>query len=180
VTYGTVTNIPGETSKCWLTQNLGADNQATSAEDATEPSAGWYWQFNLKQGYKHDGATRTPNTTWITPINEYSDWVISKDPCSLLLGGAWRIPTLTEWTNVDNAGGWNNLYDAYNSNLKLHTGGYLTGADGSLVSRGTWGLYWASDEVDNVLGGYLYFYLYECNPGWCWKDFGVTLRCIKE
>ncbi len=30
VTYGTVTNIPGETSKCWITSNLGADHQATA------------------------------------------------------------------------------------------------------------------------------------------------------
>jgi hypothetical protein len=40
VTYGTVTNIPGETSKCWITSNLGADHQATAVSDATEPSAG--------------------------------------------------------------------------------------------------------------------------------------------
>ena len=36
VTYGTVTNIPGETSKCWITSNLGADHQATAVNDATE------------------------------------------------------------------------------------------------------------------------------------------------
>ncbi|MEI7983555.1 MAG: hypothetical protein WCI71_18045, partial [Bacteroidota bacterium] len=61
VTYGTVTNIPGEHSKCWITSNLGANHQATAVNDATELSAGWYWQFNRKQGYKHDGTTRTPN-----------------------------------------------------------------------------------------------------------------------
>ncbi|MEI7897716.1 MAG: hypothetical protein WCJ26_11825, partial [bacterium] len=55
VTYGTVTNITGEPSKCWITSNLGADHQATAVNDGTEASAGWYWQFNRKQGYKHDG-----------------------------------------------------------------------------------------------------------------------------
>ncbi len=60
VTYGTVTNIPGETSKCWITSNLGADHQASAVSDATEASAGWYWQFNRKQGYKHDGTTKRP------------------------------------------------------------------------------------------------------------------------
>jgi len=58
VTYGTVlTNLAGPTAttyRRWITQNLGATNQATSADDATEPSAGWYWQFNRKQGFKHD------------------------------------------------------------------------------------------------------------------------------
>src|SRR4030042_3548467 len=56
------TNLSGG-DKCWIARNLGADNQAGSATDDTEASAGWYWQFNRKQGYKHDGATRTPNTT---------------------------------------------------------------------------------------------------------------------
>ena len=27
VTYGTVTNIPGELTKCWITRNLGASQQ---------------------------------------------------------------------------------------------------------------------------------------------------------
>ncbi|MEI7500788.1 MAG: hypothetical protein WCK84_10110, partial [Bacteroidota bacterium] len=33
VTYGTVTNISGELSKCWITRNLGADRQATKKDD---------------------------------------------------------------------------------------------------------------------------------------------------
>jgi hypothetical protein len=43
VTYGTVTNIPGEPSKCWITSNLGSDHQALAIDDPTEASAGWYW-----------------------------------------------------------------------------------------------------------------------------------------
>ncbi|MBK6346842.1 MAG: hypothetical protein IPF68_13080 [Bacteroidales bacterium] len=86
VNYGTVeTNLTGS-NKCWITQNLGADHQAIAATDATEASAGWYWQFNRTQGFKHDGTTRTPNTTWIYSINENSDWLPINDPCSLLLG----------------------------------------------------------------------------------------------
>jgi hypothetical protein len=92
VTYGTVTNIPGETSKCWITSNLGADHQATSKDDATEPSAGWYWQFNKKQGYKvTNNNTRTPNTPWIHPINENSDWTAAKDPCTLEMGNGCYV-----------------------------------------------------------------------------------------
>ena len=39
VIYGTVNNIPGEPTKCWITSNLGADHQATAVNDATEASA---------------------------------------------------------------------------------------------------------------------------------------------
>ncbi|MEI7981839.1 MAG: FISUMP domain-containing protein, partial [Bacteroidota bacterium] len=119
VTYGTVANIPGEPSKCWITSNLGADHQATAVDDATEESAGWYWQFNRKQGYKHDGTTRTPNTTWITSINEDFEWQSVNDPCFIEFGGGWRIATKTEWVNVDAIGNWTNWDGPWNSGLKM-------------------------------------------------------------
>jgi hypothetical protein len=147
--YGTVTNIPGEPTKCWITSNLGADHQATAVNDATETSAGWYWQFNRKQGYKQDGTTRTPNTVWITSIIENSDWIAANDPCNTELGTAWRIPTLTEWTNVDESGGWTNYNGPWNSPLKIHAAGSLPWADGSLFNRGTEGVYWSSQQYQN-------------------------------
>jgi len=104
-TYGTVTNIPGELTKCWITSNLGSDHQATAVDDATDASAGWYWQFNRKQGYKNDGSTVTPSWN-LTSINETSDWTTTNDPCNIELGTTWHIPTYTEWHNVDNTGGW--------------------------------------------------------------------------
>ena len=58
----------------------------TLVNDATEASAGWYWQFNLKQGFKHDGSSRTPYTTWINSINENTDWNSANDPCVIELG----------------------------------------------------------------------------------------------
>ena len=117
VNYGTVNNVPGEPSKCWITSNLGADHQATAVNDDNEPSAGWYWQFNHKQGYKHDGSTITPNTGWISSISETSDWLKTNDPCAIELGNGWRIPTTTEWINVHAAGGWIDWNNSWNSVL---------------------------------------------------------------
>jgi hypothetical protein len=93
VTYGVVvTNLTG-TYKCWITQNLGADHQAVSASDDTEASAGWYWQFNRKQGFKvaDDGVTRTPNSAWVYPLSESSAWLPENDPCTIELGDGWRV-----------------------------------------------------------------------------------------
>ena len=140
-TYGTVTNIPGATTKCWITSNLGADHQATAVNDATEPSAGWYWQFNRMQGYKHDGITRTPNSAWIYPISENSDLIPANDPCALELGNGWRIPINTEWINVNASGNWTNWNGPWNSALKMHAAGGLLFTDGSLVNRGSIGSY---------------------------------------
>jgi len=183
VTYGTVTNIPGETSKCWITSNLGASHQATAKDDATEPSAGWYWQFNRKQGYKHDGSTRTPNTTWITTINEDSDWTSANDPCTLEMGGGWRIPTETEWTNVDASGNWTNWNGPWNSALKIHAAGYLLDYNnGSIADRGSYGYYWSSTQVSYLHsdGRNLGFGSGGCQMMGGFKAWGQSIRCIKE
>ncbi|MFA5370236.1 MAG: hypothetical protein WC300_05955 [Candidatus Omnitrophota bacterium] len=146
VTYGTVLTSLTGTSQCWITQNLGAANQPSSGTDITESARGWYWQFNKKQGYKHDGTTRTPSTAWITSISESSNWTTANDPCALLLGPDWRIPTLTEWTNADANGGWNSYTDAYNSVLKLSCPGRLEPASGNFAYGGTHGYYFTTSQ----------------------------------
>jgi hypothetical protein len=180
VTYGTVNGIPGELTKCWITSNLGSDHQATAVNDATEASAGWYWQFNLKQGYKHDGTNRTPNTTWINSINETSDWTTANDPCNIELGTIWRLPTYTEWYNVDNTGGWNTWTDPWGSGLKLHAAGYLSISNGSPGNRGSYGNYWSSKQNDATSGLGLYFYNGNSGVSNYGKATGFSVRCIND
>jgi hypothetical protein len=180
VNYGTVeTNLTGS-NKCWITKNLGSDRQALSATDDTEASAGWYWQFNRKQGYKHDGTTRTPSTTWISSINENSDWLPANDPCALLLGSGWRLPTNTEWTNADETGGWDNYNETFASVLKLHAAGDLDGSDGSLDNRGSLGGYWSSSQSGSDNGRFLDFgsgasLMYDYL-----KAGGFSARCLRD
>ncbi len=180
VNYSTVeTNLTGS-NKCWITQNLGANHQATAATDNTEASAGWYWQFNRKQGYKHDGTTRTPNATWITSINENGDWLPANDPCSLLLGNGWRLPTNTEWQTADNTGGWDNFNETFASELKLHTAGGLNSSDGSLNNRGSSGTYWSSSQSDLDYGRNLYFYSGGSFMSYYYKENGFSARCLRD
>ncbi|MBW6461085.1 MAG: hypothetical protein K0B08_11000 [Bacteroidales bacterium] len=180
VTYGTVTNIPGEPSKCWITQNLGADRQATSVSEAAEAPAGWYWQFNRKQGYKHDGTTRMPNTAWVSSIRENSSWQAANDPCTIELGSGWRIPTYTEWINVMKAGDWSSWKGPWNSVLKLHAAGYLSFSDGSLYVRGSFGYSWSSTQNDTSYGRYLTFGSSSCYMYASYKASGSTLRCLRD
>ena len=181
--YGTVlTSITGA-SKCWITQNLGADHQATSATDATEPSAGWYWQFNRKQGYKNDGATRTPGPAWDTTNDNLSTtWQAAKDPCTLELGSGWRVPTSTEWTNANGAPqNWNSYNDAFNSVLKLHAAGFLDKASGILAYIGWLGYYWSTNQSNASSGIYLIFdYNSSRMDTYYEKSYGFSIRCIKD
>ncbi len=185
VAYGTVSDIPGDTTKCWISRNLGADQQATAINDNSEESAGWYWQFNRKQGYKHNGTTRIPNTSWIGNIDENSDWMAANDPCALELGTGWRIPTRTEWFNVDSTSlgswpNWTNWTGPWNSGLKLHAAGNLLDYNGNLQNRGSRGVYWSSSQKDDEFGRCLWF---ELNLSFVSNDYkgkGIPVRCLKE
>ena len=180
-TYATVTNVPGAETKCWITKNLGSDQQAALVNDATEASAGWYWQYNRTQGYKHDGTTRTPSTTWITYIEEYGGWVPANDPCLIELGTGWRIPSATEYTQIDAGGNWTNWNGPFNSVLKMHAAGQLTNAAGSLDSRGVRGYYWSSTQSSyNHSAQALFFSSTNSSVNMYQKAYAFTLRCIKD
>jgi hypothetical protein len=179
--YGTVTNIPGEPTKCWITKNLGATQQATAVNDATEASAGWYWQFNHKQGYKHDGTNRTPNSTWIATVSENTNWQSVNDPCKLELGSAWRLPTYAEWFNVDNVGGWYDWNGPWGSALKLHAAGDLYCNTGVLEYRGVIGYSWTSTQSSSYYGWFLNFYNQSSSININnVKAYGMSARCLRD
>ena len=180
ITYNTAqTNLTGS-NMCWITQNLGADHQATTATDASEASAGWYWQFNKKQGYKHDGTTRTPDYQWNTSIGGNSDWQAANDPCSLLLGSSWRLPTNAEWMNASSNGSWGNYNNTYASILKLHAAGFLVSSNGGLDYRGSFGLYWSGSELDYSYGWTLHFLNSDCIMKDYIKTNGFSVRCLRN
>jgi len=179
VTYGTVTGIPGELTKCWITRNLGASQQATVVSDATEASAGWYFQFNRKQGYQYI-SSRIPATAWISSISETFDWTIANDPCAIELGTGWRIPTFTEWNNVNASGNWTNWNGPYGSALKLHAAGFLYFSDGSLLYRGSYGYYWSSTQNYATAGVGLDFSSGSSYMGNDDKAAGLSIRCLRD
>jgi len=155
---------------------LGSSNQASSATDATDAAAGWYWQFNRKQGYKVG-----PAPAWtITSINESSDWLAANDPCTIELGTGWRIPTQTEWTNADANGSWASYIDAYNSVLKLHIAGILNTNNGQMTDRATVGLYWSSSQNVSTVGSLLFFNSGSSYLGTNSKACGHSLRCLRD
>ena len=135
---------------------------------------------NTKQGFKHDGTTRTPNTVWISSISETSDWITANDPCNIELGAPWRIPTYTEWYNVDNVGGWTTWTGPWNSGLKLHTAGFLSAGNGSLGNSGSTSVYASSSQFSTTNSWYLYFLSGNSSMITNGKAYGVPLRCIRD
>ncbi len=178
VTYSSVKGGKTGELRCWLTQNLGSDRQATLLTDNSEAASGWYWQFNRSQGYNYDGSTRTPFTTWINSIYENADWLSSNDPCSLLLGSGWRLPTKTEWEALALSENWVSASDSYNSVLKLHYAGDLNYSNGTLESRGIYGYYWSNKQYDYDEG--YYYYLNSSVITDHQKTRALPVRCVKD
>ncbi len=179
VTYHSISsNISGKAA-CWLTQNLGADRQATSINDATEVSAGWYWQFNRSQAYQY-GSSRVPATSWVTSISESAQWALSNDPCRLLLGSTWRIPSRAEWLAADaQPQYWTSGTDAWNSVLKLHAAGMLVYNTGVIAGRGSYGRYWSSNQYTSSTGYFLELYN-GSSVSTITKAYALPARCIRD
>lgn len=179
VTYKLVQTDLSGSSKCWIAQNLGSDRQALSFNDFTEESAGWYWQFNRKQGYKLDGLSRIPSSVPWPVISENSNWDSSNDPCTLLLGSGWRLPSTTEWELLASALSNQTNNQVFNSVLRLHRAGILDDVTGSLLNRGL-GLFinlknqssadqnWKGNESGVIFWNYLS------------KRNGAPVRCLKD
>jgi hypothetical protein len=173
VTYKIIQTDITRESKCWLAQNLGADRQATSLDDYSEASAGWYWQFGQKRGYKNDGISRVPNT-WGNPAPDTSSWLPSNDPCRLLMGQGWRIPTMMEYSFL--LQNWNTNPVMFNSPLRFHYAGLLR--DGGLKDIGIYGYY-----ATNYYYSKGVLILGSNNQSVIWAPHhtdAISMRCIKD
>lgn len=137
-------------SNYWITQNLGSITSPTIEADVTVSNSGWYFQFNNPLAF-----SKNEGNTWNT--NQVpGGWSAPNDPCRVLLGNSWRIPTVTEWENFARApvssGGISRgtASAAFNSLLKLHTAGYLNSEQGKITQYRDAGLFWTSSEATST------------------------------
>jgi hypothetical protein len=179
VNYGqTQTSLTGE-SHCWITQNLGATRQATAPLDTTDAAAGWYWEFGSIQGYDW-GTHLVPAWVDIGPFGATADWALANDPCNLLLGSGWRMPTYTEWNNAITIGNWNNYNDTYSSVLKIHIAGLIYTNGDLYGGRSHIGVYWSSTFYGGGNGWNMNLSSTVCKMYGNTLDIGRSLRCLRN
>jgi len=180
ITYGTVSYV----GKCWITKNLGAAAQATSFSDASDDRVGWYWQFNRSQGFKKAGSVYTPSSNWNSSGDPgLSGWIQDNDPCALLIGLGWRIPTQAEWDLANSTGNWTIAAQNANSVLmNLNGAGDMNPGTGVFETIGTRGLYWSS-SVTTTPGSSWYMNI-GSDPGvktnGALNAYGFPLRCLRD
>ena len=182
ISYKSVKVATASDTLCWLAQNLGASRQAAAIDDDSDEAAGWYWQYSKKQGYAwdSDNAVRTPATSWITSITATS-WSSASDPCTLLLGSAWRIPTKSEWENVITSEGLTSFESVYSSDLVLHAPGYIVYNTGILSGRGTNSRHWSSTSQASTTAYFIRTYSGTAPyMSYFFKEHGFPLRCVRD
>jgi uncharacterized protein (TIGR02145 family) len=118
----------------------------------------------------------------VSLISENLEWQTANDPCALLLGDGWRVPTATEWINVDAAGNWVDPQGPWTSGLKMHQAGRLSSGTGSLQNRGNNGTYWGSTQMVGQTGmaEFMSFLGTVCQMANSAKAMGASVRCVKD
>lgn len=173
--YSTATGILGVPSLIWITRNLGATSQASSAFDVSMASAGCYFQFNRLKPYAVNGDENglTTNPSWVViSISEVNNWEFQNDPCRAQLGGSWRLPTASEWNSADVANNWS-VVSLFSSVLKVHVAGYVN--NNALILRGSTGALWSSTSFSNTNGS-SYSSATMANVS---KNWALSVRCVK-
>ncbi len=195
VTYGTV---KGKYGRCWMDRNLGANKIAESTTD--EQSYGGFYQW----GRNTDGhqvvtsgtvQTLSPNTNpthsdFITVQNAPYDWTSApnnnlwnglnaiNNPCPT----GWRIPTsdefveeMTLWTNLNNFG-------AFESALRLPSGGVRGYLSGSRQNVGSWASYWTSEAFTSANANVKMLNVESTQAQIVntYRAIGANVRCIKD
>lgn len=171
--------------KLWLAVNIGATTAPETSVDSNPDHAGWYFQFNRKQGFYHNDAQLIPQWRF-SSINENSFWQLSNDPCRILLGDDWRLPNIEEVRafreapRASGAMGEGNRTDAFNSTLRLHAAGELATANGDIRLRGEAGRIWARDQFTPRNGEVLGYSAEGSSTFGSNKAFARPVRCISD
>lgn len=200
------TTVRAADGNIWLQQNLGSSQIAVSATDADAFGDLFQWgrwdDGHQKRNSTISPVTPTPNNptglnnnnnfiagnpkwwgtgsindTWTATTPAAVTSTNSCDPCKAL-GNEWRIPSPAEWQTAINSEQITNVQSAFNSHLKMATGG-TRNASGTFDFVGVRGYYWTSTPTES--GGKLLYYsntIVNPTAGYS-REQGGAVRCMK-
>ena len=182
-TEGTEVIINGVT---WATRNLAAPGVfAANIHDF-----GLYYQWNRKSGWSATDPLKNSDggTIWDNTSRTDISWTKINDPSP----AGWRVPTrneinslinkdkvLIEWTTLKGVKGSLFTDKASQKSLFLPAAGNRSRHDGALEYAGK-GYYWSSVMHNN---DYVYYLFFDNNGTMeysCFRNFGQSIRCVKE
>ncbi|CAA7392627.1 FISUMP domain-containing protein [Chryseobacterium fistulae] len=192
------------TTKVWAAHNLGADTSFDPNIPVKEIHGNYYqWGRNIAvadtdtpagaiSGW--DTMVAAPNGSWNTGTPAAPVKNTANDPCPI----GFRVPTRTEWMNLDNCASKTFIgsftasdtnfvsamvYTNGTNKLTLPTSGQRINSQGLLRERGRTGYYWSSTEYGSSLS-YLLTFSGTAN-GWAGitytaRTYAGSVRCISE
>ncbi len=200
------------TGRVWMDRNLGASRAATSMDDEEAYGDLYQWGRPADGHQERYSATTTilsssdmPGHEEFITSNTDANWDWRKPQNDNLWQGVngvnnpcpdgYRLPTKAEWEAEIQSWSSNNRVGAFESSLKLPTGGFRLGVDeltegwiaGEIVYDGFVGLFWSS-TVDRVFSAGMYVYdIYDIDDipdhldsfGSFDRASGLSVRCIK-
>jgi uncharacterized protein (TIGR02145 family) len=178
-----------------MDRNLGASQKATSSTDANAYGDLYQW------GRRSDGhqcrssgnvstlsiidqpahgsfiTTDSGNYDWRSPQNNNLWQGINgtNNPCPT----GYRLPTETEINAELLSWSANTSVGAFASPLKLPMAGYRFSSSGSLLTVGSFGVYWSS-TVNGTNAISLYFYSINADMSYDYRAIGFSVRCLKD
>ncbi|MNU83559.1 Bacterial Ig-like domain (group 2) [compost metagenome] len=200
------TTVRAADGNVWMQQNLGSSQIATASNDV--PAYGDLFQWGRwDDGHQSRTSTLstvapTPNNptglvanaeflnstpvwwdggalsdTWQAETPNDVTTTNGCDPCKAL-GNEWHLPSSDEWQAVITAESMTNILTAFQSNLKLATGG-TRNASGTFDFVGQRGYYW-SNTTSSSGGKMLYYSNFIVNPNAGYpRRQGGAIRCLK-
>ena len=205
VTYTTVRAVDGT---IWLQQNLGSEQVATAATDASAYGDLFQWG-RWDDGHQKRTSTigttaPSPNTprglgqnnskfyltdpSWWQAGTSTDTWAAATpqevtdtegcDPCKAL-GEGWTLPTQDQWQAIITAESITNIQTAFDSNLRLTVAG-ARGGNG-VYNEGLRGYYWSKTASTNRdFAKHLFYSNITMNAGaGAPREQGSAIRCIK-
>ena len=166
----------------WAKYNVNTPGNFTTAPEA----AGMFYQWNRRVGWSSTNPrTSSPSgNTWNNTAAVGTTWEEANNPCP----AGWQVPTYAQlgaliagstWTTVGGVNG--RRCGSGADNIFLPAAG-VRSEDGSLLSVGEVGSYWASDQGSNEIGRCIVFVTSDADssPAITLKVLGYSVRCIKK
>jgi uncharacterized protein (TIGR02145 family) len=181
------------TGRTWMDRNLGATRVAQNRTDQEAYGYLFQWGRGIDGHQKRNSPTTKTLSNTDSPGNDSfilsfnGDWRNPKNdnlwqgvngvnnPCP----EGYRIPTNTEWNQERLSFGSNNSEGAFESPLKLTTGGYRDSFNGSLTNVNAVGNYWTSTVSGNFVFN-LFFFANNAAILNNVRGTGYSVRCIKD